>query len=259
MAHAGCHLDVNRRHSGRLCGDVIMSDGKLIVLVSGVFHAAYDEVLPQFERNEGMKVKSELSPSLGDSPQSVESRLSRGENADVLIMAGAGMDAIIAKGMVLDGTRVKLARAPMGLAMKQGAPKPDISTPDRLRDTLLSASSIGYSISASGQYVSRELFKKLGIEDEMKAKAHQVKGLTPVAETVAKGENQYGFQAISELLPTAGIEIVGQLPDEVEFVTPVSAAVARHSENAGRAQALLRYLTRPEMGQVLERHGLSRA
>ena len=93
----------------------------------------------------------------------------------------------------------------------------------------------------------------------MKAKAHQVKGLTPVAETVAKGENQYGFQAISELLPTAGIEVVGQLPDEVEFVTPVSAAVARHSENAGRAQALLRYLTRPEMGQVLERHGLSRA
>ncbi len=236
-----------------------MTDKSLIVLVSGVFHAAYDEVLPRFEREAGIEVRSELSPSLGDSPQSVESRLSRGEDADVLIMAGGGMDAIIAGGMVLDGTRVELARAPMGLAMKQGAAKPDISTTDRLRETLLSASSVGYSISASGQYVSRELFKTLGIEDEMKDKAHQVKGLTPVAETVAKGENQYGFQAISELLPTKGIEVIGRLPNDVEFVTPVSAAVARHSKNVEGARALLQFLTRSEMGAVLERHGLDGA
>lgn len=236
-----------------------MSDKGLIVLISGVFHAAYDEVLPQFERETGIKVRSELSPSLGGSPQSVESRLSRGEDADVLIMAGGGMDAIIAGGMVLDGTRVELARAPMGLAMKKGAVRPDISTTDRLRETLLSAASVGYSISASGQYVSRELFRKLGIEDGMKDKAHQVKGLTPVAETVAKGENQYGFQAISELLPTRGIEVIGKLPDEVEFVTPVSAAVARHSRNADGARALLQFLTRSEMDSVLKRHGLDSA
>ena len=235
-----------------------MSDNRLIVLVSGVFHAAYEDVLPQFERDADIKVEAKLSPSLGDSPQSVESRLSRGEEADVLIMAGGGMDAIIAKHMVLDGTRVELARAPMGLAMRKGASKPDISTTDRLRETLLSASSVGYSISASGQYVSRELFKKLGIENEMKSKAHEVKGVTPVAETVAKGENQYGFQAISELMPTDGIEVIGKLPDDVEFVTPVSAAIARHSKHAEDARALLRFLTRPEMREVLERHGLDR-
>ena len=233
--------------------------GQLVVLISGVFHATYKHVLPAFERETGFKVKSELSPSLGDSPQSVANRLARGEDADVLIMAGRGLDEVVAKKMVIECTRVELARAPAGLAMKKGAARPDISTPDRLRETLLSASSVGYSISASGQYVSHELFKKLGIEEQMKGKAREVKGVTPVSETVAKGENQYGFQAVSEILPIEGAELIGKLPDAVEFVTPVSAAVALKSKNPEGARKLLRFLTRPEMSRVLEQHGLDRA
>lgn len=231
----------------------------LVVLVSGVFHAAYLDQLPAFERDHGVRVKSELSPSLGDSPKSVTSRLARNEEADVLIMAGRGLDEVVARGLVLEGTRVELARAPVGLSMKKGASKPDITTPDKLRDTLLAASSVGYSISASGQYVSQQLFKKLGIETQMKAKAHEVQGVTPVGETVAKGENQYGFQAVSEILPIDGVELIGKLPDAVEFVTPVSAAVARNSRNPAVARALLRYLTRPEMASILAQHGLDRA
>ena len=229
------------------------------MLISGVFHAAYMHVLPFYEQETGFKVKSELSPSLGDSPQSVESRLTRGEDADVLIMAGHGLDEVTAKKMVMEGTRVELARAPAGLATKKGAPKPDISTPELLRETLLSSSSVGYSISASGQYVSHELFKKLGIEEQMKGKTHEVKGLTPVSETVAKGENQYGFQAVSEIFPIEGAELVGRLPDAVEFVTPVRAAVALKSKNPEGARSLLRFLTRQEMGALLEQHGLDRA
>lgn len=232
---------------------------QLVVLISGVFHAAYKQVLPAFVRETGLAVKSELSPSLGDSPKSVESRLARGEEADVLIMAGRGLDEVTAKKMVMEGTRVELARAPAGLAMKKGAVKPDISTPDLLRETLLSASSVGYSISASGQYVSHELFKKLGIQDQMKGKAHEVKGVEPVSETVAKGENQYGFQAVSEILPIEGAELVGKLPDAVEFVTHVSAAVALKSRNPEGARSLLRFLTRQDMGTVLEQHGLDPA
>ena len=232
---------------------------QLVVLISGVFHAAYKQVLPAFVQETGLTVKSELSPSLGNSPQSVESRLARGEDADVLIMAGRGLDEVTARKMVMEGTRVELARAPAGLAMKKGAAKPDISTPDLLRETLLSASSVGYSISASGQYVSHELFKKLGIEEQMKGKAHEVEGVVPVSETVAKGENQYGFQAVSEILPIEGAELVGRLPDAVEFVTPVSAAVALKSKNPDGARLLLRFLTRQEMGSVLDNHGLDPA
>ncbi len=232
---------------------------QLVVLISGVFHAAYKQVLPAFVQETGLAVRSELSPSLGDSPQSVESRLSRGEDADVLIMAGRGLDEVTARKMVMEGTRVELARAPAGLAMKRGAPKPDISTPDLLRQTLLAASSVGYSISASGQYVSHELFKKLGIEAQMKGKAHEVRGVVPVSETVARGENQYGFQAVSEILPIKGAELVGKLPTAVEFVTPVSAAVALKSKNPEGARSLLRFLTRQKMGDVLEHHGLDPA
>ena len=143
--------------------------------------------------------------------------------------------------------------------MTEGAPKPDISTPDKLRDVLLWASSVGYSISASGQYVSGELFDKLGIKDKMQGKARQVTDLIPVAETVAKGENQYGFQAVSEIMPVEGAELVGRLPDEVEFITAVSAAIARNSKDPGVSKALLAFLTRPEMAEVLKRHGLEPA
>ncbi|TPG16747.1 ABC transporter substrate-binding protein [Sphingomonas koreensis] len=229
---------------------------QLIVLISGVFHAAYDAVLPEFKLRSGLTIESKLSPSLGDNPDSVESRLSRGDDADVVIMAGRGMDIVVAKGLVMAEARVELGRAPAGLAMRKGASKPDISTADALRTTLLSASSIGYSISASGQYVSGELFAKLGIADQMKGKAHEVKDLIPVAETVARGENQYGFQAVSEILPVDGVELVGKLPDEVEFVTTVSAAIAAGSKNPDGALALLRFLTRPEMLPVLDQHGL---
>ena len=235
------------------------SSRRLVVLVSGVFHAAYDDVLGEFEKQNEIKICSELSPSMGDSDKSVESRLSHGEDADVLIMAGHGMDEVASRQMILAGSRVESARAPAGLAMKKGAPKPDISTPDKLRDVLLSASSVGYSISASGQYVSGELFDKLRIKDKMQGKARQVKGLIPVAETVANGENQYGFQAVSEIMPVEGAELVERLPAEVEFITPVSAAVAHNSRNPGAARALLAFLTRPAMAEVLERHGLEPA
>ena len=234
-----------------------VADEKIIVLISGVFHATFDAVLPDFERETGLVVESKLSPSLGDNPDTVDSRLSRGEDADLVIMAGAGLDAVAAKNLVIPGTRVELAQAPAGLAMKKGEPKLDISTPDALRQVLLSASSVGYSISASGKYVSNELFAKLGIADEMKGKAHEVKELIPVAETVANGANELGFQAVSEILPVQGVELVGKLPNEVEFVTPVSAAVVSSSKNPAGARALLTFLTRPEMRSVLEDHGLN--
>jgi molybdate transport system substrate-binding protein len=129
---------------------------QLVVLISGVFHAAYMHVLPDFERETGFVVRSELSPSLGDSPQSVANRLARGEEADVLIMAGRGLDEITARNMVLAGTRVELARAPAGLAMKKGAVKPDISTPDQLRKTPAASSS---PTSCSTNSVSRSRLK----------------------------------------------------------------------------------------------------
>ncbi len=228
----------------------------LIVLVSGVFHSAYNELLPAFKRESGVTIDSYLSPSMGESPDSVFSRLERGEPADVLIMAEKGLDHVVSKGWANDETRVRLAVAPVGIAVKAGSTKPDISTAEKLTQVLLAAKSVAYSISASGQYVSGELFRKLGIEDQMRDKAHEVQGTTPVAQTVADGTYEIGFQSLSELAAVDGIEIVGALPDPVGISTAVAAAVASNSRSPHEAAALLRFLSRSEFMPLLKKHGL---
>lgn len=228
----------------------------LVVLISGVFHAAYNELLPSFEKTSGTTVESYLSPSMGKSPDAVSSRLERGEPADVLIMAEPGLDHVISEGLADEVTRVRIARAPVGIAVRADSPKPDISTPDKLRESLLDADSVAYSISASGQYVSGELFKKLGIEDQMEGKAHEVAGTTPVAQKVADGTYALGFQSLSELGAVEGVELVGALPDPVGHSTSVAGAVASTSRNPHEANALLRFLSRPDFTSMLHKHGL---
>lgn len=231
----------------------------LVVLISGVFHSAYDELLPSFKTDSGVTVDSRLSPSMGNSPDSVSSRLERGEPADVLIMAEQGLDRIVSQGLARDDTRVALATAPVGIAVKAGSPKPDISTAEKLTQVLLAAKSVAYSISASGKYVSGDLFKKLGIEDQMRAKAHEVEGTTPVAQTVADGTYEIGFQSLSELGAVDGVDLVGALPSPVGLATTVSGAVATNSCSPHEAADLLRFLSRSEFTPILKRHGLDPA
>ncbi len=229
----------------------------LVVLISGVFHAAFDELLPTFQGDTGTTVDSYLSPSMGQSPDSVSSRLERGEPADVVIMAEKGLDHAVSAGLVDGGTRVRLAGAPVGIAVKAGAAKPDISTADKLKDVLLKADSVAYSISASGQYVSGELFDNLGIGEEMKAKAHRVEGTTPVAQTIADGTYEIGFQSLSELGAVPGVDLVGALPDPVGLATSVAGAVTAHSRRPADAAALLRFLSRADFIPVLRKNGLT--
>ena len=231
----------------------------LVVFVSGVFHSAYDELLPAFEEQSSVKVDSYLSPSMGKSSDSVTSRLERGEPADVLIMAAAGLEHVISLGLAIPDTIVALASAPIGIAVKAGTAKPDISTTETLITALLAADTVAYSISASGKYVSEELFKKLGIESQMSNKAHQVEGTTPVAEMVANGTYELGFQSLSELGAVEGVELVGALPEPVARSTQVAGAVAVHSQRPRNAEALLRFLSGPEHEPSLKRHGLETA
>ena len=246
----------NRNAIAKVAGDPQLGSQNLIVLISGVFHSVYTELLPVFEKQSGISVESYLSPSMGHSPDSVCSRLDRGEPADVLIMAGEGLDDIIQRGIAVRDTRIELALSPVGIAVKKGSPKPDISTPEKLKQMLLTAKSVAYSISASGQYVSGELFKTLGIAEEMKGKTHEVQGTTPVAKTIADGTYQIGFQAVSELGAVAGVEIVGALPDAVALVNPVGAAIAAKSRNPHEGATLLRFLSRSAVGSTLKKHGL---
>ena len=225
------------------------------VMISGGLTAAYKALVPEFERKTGNKVVTAYGPSMGTTENAIPVRLERGEPADVLILVGYALDDLIKKGKAASGSRVDLVNSKIGVAVKTGAPKPDISTPDTLKRALLAAKSVAYSDSASGVYISTEMFKNLGIADEMKDKAKKIPA-TPVAEIVAKGEAEIGMQQISELKAVAGIDIVGPLPESLQKVTVFSAGIASASKEPEAGKALISFLASPEARDTLIKSGL---
>jgi len=229
---------------------------ELRVMVSGAFTAAYKVLVPQWERTTGHTVSTVYGASMGDTPTAIPNRLAGGETADVVIVAREALDRLAADGRVRPGSQVDLARSRIGMAVRAGARKPDISSEARLRQVLLDARSIAYSDSASGVYISSEMLKKLGIADAVAGKARMVPG-TPVGEVVAKGEAEVGFQQMSELLPVAGITVVGPLPDAVQRVTTFSAGVTTTTTRAaGLVQQLIAFLSSKQASAIIVRSGL---
>ena len=225
------------------------------VMTSGGFTAAYLQLVPRFERATGHKVQTTFGGSLGDNPQTIPNRLQRGEPADIVILAAASLDALIAEGKVVAGSRVDLVRSKIGMAVRAGAPKPDISSVAALKATLLRASSIAYSASASGVYLSTELFQQLGIADQVLPRSRNAGG-ERVAALLRRGEAEIAFQQISELLPEAGIDYVGPLPPEVQRITVFAAGIASGSKNPELARSLIRFLASADAVPVIRQTGL---
>ena len=170
-------------------------------------------------------------------------------------MAAPALAELMKQGKVQAGSRVDLVESRIGMAVKAGAPKPDIGTVDALKRTLLNAKSIAYSDSASGVYLSTELFPKLGIADQIRGKSKKIEA-DPVGEAVARGEIEIGFQQISELRPVKGIDIVGPLPPGAQKVTIFAAGIPTTSKHPEAAKALMRWLASPAAYPVIKESGL---
>ncbi len=231
------------------------SAAEVRVMISGGLTAAYNALVPEFERLTGNKVLTAYGPSMGTTVNAIPIRLERGEPADVLIMVGYALGDLVTKGKVIADSRVDLVKSPIGVAVKSGAPRPDIGSADSLKQALLAAKSIAYSDSASGVYVSTEMFARLGIADEMKDKAKKIPA-TPVGEIVARGDAEIGFQQISELLPVAGVDIVGPLPSELQKITVFSAGIATVSKEPDAGKALIKFLASPTASAAIVKGGL---
>ncbi len=231
------------------------SAAEVRVMISGGLTAAYKALVPEFERLTGNKVLTAYGPSMGTTTNAIPVRLERGEPADVLIMVGYALDDLAKQGKVIADSKVELVKSPIGVAVKSGSPKPDISTADAVKRALLAAKTIAYSDSASGVYVSTEMFTKLGIMDAMKDKARKIPA-TPVGEIVAHGDAELGFQQISELKPVEGIDIVGPLPDELQKITIFSAGIASVSKEPDAGKALIKFLASPAAGAAMVKSGL---
>jgi len=224
-------------------------------MISGGLTAAFNALVPEFERQTGNKVLVAYGPSMGTTVNAIPVRLERGEPADVLIMVGYALGDLAKNGKVIPDSRVDLVKSGIGVAVRTGAPKPDTSSADTLKRALLAAKSVAYSDSASGVYVSSEMFKKLGIENEMKDKARMIPA-TPVGEIVAHGDAEIGFQQISELKPVPGIDIVGPLPADLQKITVFSAGIATASKGPEAGKALIKFLTSPAAAVEITKSGL---
>ena len=231
------------------------SAAEVRVMISGGLTAAFNVLVPEFEKATGNKVLTAYGPSMGTTVNAIPMRLERGEPADVLIMVGYALADLAKQGKVVAGSSVALVKSPIGIAVKSGAPKPDISSADAVKRALLAAKSVAYSDSASGVYVSTEMFEKLGIVDAMKDKAKKIPA-TPVGETVARGEAEIGFQQIAELRPVAGIDIVGPLPADLQKMTVFSAGIATGSKEPDAGRALIMFLASPAARDALVKSGL---
>ncbi|PKU23281.1 extracellular solute-binding protein [Telmatospirillum siberiense] len=225
------------------------------VMISGGMAAAYRELTPEFEQKTGHHIETAWGPSMGTTHDAIPIRLERGEKADVLIMVGSALGELVRQGRVVADSRVDLVRSPIGMVVKAGVPKPDISTVEALTRTLLAAKSVVYSDSASGVYVGGELFKRLGIAEQMQGKSRMIPA-EPVAAVVARGEAELGFQQISELLPIAGADFVAPLPEEVQKITIFSAGIVNGSQNPAGAKALIDFLASAAAAPALKKSGL---
>ena len=237
---------------------VTVQAAEIKVVTSGAFTAAYLKLVPEYERATHNKLVTEFGPSMGTTHNAIPLRLERGEAIDVVIMAGPALAALMKQSKVQAGSRVDLVQSLMGMAVKAGAPKPDISSVDALKHTLLAAKSIAYSDSASGVYLSTELFPKLGIADQIRAKSRKIEA-DPVGEAVARGEIEIGFQQISELRPVKGIDIVGPLPPGAQKVTIFAAGIPVTSKHPADAKALIRWLASPAAYPAIKASGLDPA
>jgi len=231
----------------------IASAAEIKVASTQATEEAYKELVAQFEKSTGHKVTTYYSGTLN-----VQKRIADGEPYDLIIMAGPAIDDQIKLGKAVAGSRVDFAQSGTGMAVKKGAPKPDIGSVDAFKKALLATRSIGYSTGPSGMYML-SVFEKLGIADQVKSKLKQTPSGVFVGTLIATGETEVGFQQISELVHFDGIDYVGPLPGDLQRMTMFSTGIHAGAKQAEAARALVKYITAPAAAPVIRKHGLEPA
>jgi molybdate transport system substrate-binding protein len=220
------------------------------VLMSSGFAAPFQEVLPEFEKSTGIKVTVTRGASQGNAPNTIGAQLRGGVPADLVIMSREGLEDLVAEGRIIAGTEVDLAQTPLGMAVRSGAPKPDISTVEALKKALLRASSVSV-VSTTGIYVTTRLLPQLGIEKEMAGKISN-RGLP----AVASGEVEIALQPVSELLHAPGIDFVGAIPTEIQFVSVFTAAMVEGAKEVEASKRLIAYLASDKARAAIKKSGM---
>lgn len=232
-----------------LVGGAAANAGEISVVASaGPLPDVMGTLLPMFETTTGNKVKISFKGG-----PAITTDLKQG-SADVVITNSEVVDALASAGDVVGNGNTLLMISKVGVAVKNGAPKPDISTPAKLKAALLAAKTVGYSQGSSGQHFLT-VIQKLGIADEVKAKAVIAQG-RPVGAAIASGEAEIGVQQVAELRPVPGIDVIGEMPADLQKQIPYSAGIAAKAKDPETARALVRFLRSEAALEVLKRKGM---
>jgi len=240
-------------------GGNVLASVEIKVLSTTAMKTDFEELLPQFARATGNRLKIELGPSLR-----LEKQLGEGESADVAIVSGAGAKDLLARGKLVAGSAVHIADSSIGVAVRRGAPKPDISTVEAFKRTMLAAKSVACSKPVgggqSGVHMAK-VFEQLGIADAIAGKATYGAGGPAglVGLIVERGEAEIGVQQIAELMAVPGIDFVGPLPRELQSVTPFTAGIPANALHPEAGRALIDFLVTPAAKQVIKSKGLDPA
>ena len=225
---------------------------ELNVMASGAIKAAYQELIPRFQAETGHRVHTTWAPSVD-----MMRRLKDGEVVDLVILSSASLDELMAAGLLAPGGKIDLARAGVAVAVKAGAPKPDISSGEAVKQAVLAAKSVCYSLGPSGIYLVK-LFERMGISEAIRDKVKISKGEF-AGSVVARGDAEIGFQQMSELKPIAGIDIIGHLPPDIQEVTTFSAGVHANAKLSYVARELVAFLKTPASAAVITKSGMEPA
>ena len=224
------------------------------VLMSGGFAGAYDRLLPEFERTSGIKVTTGSGASQGSGPHTIGAQLAGGAAADVVILSREGLAELVAASRIAAGTAVDLARVPLGVAVRAGASKPDVSTVDAFRHVLLKAKTIAVPGSTSGIWLTTELFPRLGLADRIEVV------MTPrgsdASRMVAAGDADLAVMPVSEIVAAPGVDLVGELAAEIQLLQVFAAAVLAGSQASEGARRLIDFLASPRAAETIRRSGM---
>ena len=227
------------------------------VIISGGFNGAYDELLPEFQRTSGIQVETGSGASQGSGPQTIASQLERGVAADVVILSREGLSDLIAAKRIAPGSDVDLAQVPIGVAVRKGAPKPDVSTVDAFKRLVTKAKRVAVPASTSGIFLVKEIFPRLGIAEKVNVE------MTPrgsgAAALVASGEADLGLLPVSEILHAPDVEVGGVIHDDIQLMQTFSAAVVANSKETVAARRLIDFLASERAAAVIREFGMQPA
>ena len=231
------------------CGGMMAEAAEINVMSTVAFKDAYLEMLPAFERTSGHKVVTQWVPTV-----EVLRRIKAGETVDLVLMAANGLEDLAKAGKIESASQTPFVKSGVGMAVRAGAPRPDVSSVETFKRALLAAKSVAYSTGPSGSYLVG-LFERLGIAGDIKTKTKLIQG-EPVGEFVARGEAEIGFQQIPEILPVKGIQYLGPLPAEIQYTTVFSAGLHTSARQAEAARAWIKFLKTPEAAAFYKKYGM---